>query len=54
MAPLGRLFPGLFSAFSPLPGGNVLSSEWTEHREIASVACPHAAISEQSFIHFMY
>jgi hypothetical protein len=36
--------------FGP-PGGNVPSSQLTEHRGITSVACPHVAISKQLFIH---
>jgi hypothetical protein len=42
--------------FDP-PGGNVPSSQLTEHRRIASVACPHVAISKaviHSLIHYLF
>jgi hypothetical protein len=54
-----QAFPGLIPAFSISPGGNEPNSQLTEHRGIASAACPHAALSalglgyikEQLFIH---
>jgi hypothetical protein len=39
------LFPGLIPPFSTWPDGNVPSSQLTEHRGIASAACPHVALS---------